>query len=724
MKVKVLYLLVAVSSLMGPLVWAETVTDIEPPISTHTIDPAPNAAGWNRSSPVSVNITATDNGTVAAIHYILDGGFEVTVDGSSASVSIVGEGTHTVEYWAVDEAGNEETPHNIATVKLDTTPPGIPEGLSPVDGTVTNDTTPTLSWDAPSDFGGSGIKNYRYQVDDDPDFSSPLRDGYTRNTHYSPRLTDGVYYWRIYARDNAGNKGDWTEGRQIIIDTEPPQITCPGDVTQDNDSGQCSAVVTWAVPIVSDNVGVASVSCDPPSGSTFPVGTTTVTCTATDLAGNVTTCSFGVTVNDVEPPITSFLATPPNPDNDPTPYFAWEATDSNGCTAPNDLLYSTRLDGGSWSEWSPDTSATIGPLSEGLHTFEVRAQDEAGNVEATASYAWVIDLTAPVPTIVVSPTTINQQVRLLTVTVTYDEPMDPSTAPVITLTGTHWGPQTPVGGGWSAGNTVYTAAFLHDGTQESIPAAVASIAPASGATDLAGNPETGAVSAPFVVDLVPPTVRVIVPEEEGQYVLNDDISALWEATDEFPGLDSASAADEVNTDMASGEPFYTGSVGFHEFTVTAVDLAGNVTTVTVLYQVVYNVHPGGVAGGAAGVEEEPVGFLDKSIAGGGGEVGIAQLEAIYTVGEVIHIRCSLTDAEGELVTDAVITCTLVRVHILPEREHYIILHLWPLDFDEETSLYYLDIGTEGLVPGIYDLWLGFDDGTHRRLRIRLEERAS
>ncbi|MCD6155021.1 MAG: hypothetical protein J7J22_04575, partial [Candidatus Verstraetearchaeota archaeon] len=348
------------------------------------------------------------------------------------------------------------------------------------------------------------------------------------------------------------------------------------------------------------------------------------------------------------------------------------------------------------------------------------------NTAADVSDAvFTVDNTAPIPTITVSPTTIYQDARLLTVTVTYNEPMDPTTAPVITLTGTHWGPQTPVDEGWTAGNTVYTATFLHDGTQESIPAAVASIAPGSGATDLAGNPETGgAVSAPFLVDLVPPEVRVAVPEVGRQYLLNAMVLAEWVAVDEFPGLDSASAADDVNTDMASGEPFYTGSVGFHEFTVTAVDLAGNVTTVTVPYQVVYNVHPGGVAGGAAGVEEEPVGFLDKSIAGGGGEVGIAQLEAVYTIGEGIHIRCSLTDAEGELVTDAIITCTLVEVRIFPEREHYIILHLWLLNFDAETGLYYLDIDTEGLIPGIYDLWLGFGDGTHRRLRIQLEEGVS
>jgi len=40
------------------------------------------------------------------------------------------------------------------------------------------------------------------------------------------------------------------------------------------------------------------VVCDPPSGSFFPVGTTTVTCTATDECGNESTCTFDVTITD------------------------------------------------------------------------------------------------------------------------------------------------------------------------------------------------------------------------------------------------------------------------------------------------------------------------------------------------------------------------------------------------------------------------------------------
>jgi len=61
------------------------------------------------------------------------------------------------------------------------------------------------------------------------------------------------------------------------------------------DGGAALAPVTYPAPTVSDNCTVASVSCVPASGSNFPVGTTTVSCTATDAAGNSSVCYFTVT---------------------------------------------------------------------------------------------------------------------------------------------------------------------------------------------------------------------------------------------------------------------------------------------------------------------------------------------------------------------------------------------------------------------------------------------
>src|SRR6185369_16303030 len=78
------------------------------------------------------------------------------------------------------------------------------------------------------------------------------------------------------------------------FDTTPPQITCPGNETQPVDLGKCTAAVTIN-PTISDDCSVSAV-CSPPSGSAFPIGTTTDTCTATDQAGLTNNCSFSVTV--------------------------------------------------------------------------------------------------------------------------------------------------------------------------------------------------------------------------------------------------------------------------------------------------------------------------------------------------------------------------------------------------------------------------------------------
>ncbi|MBI3414939.1 MAG: HYR domain-containing protein, partial [Verrucomicrobia bacterium] len=76
----------------------------------------------------------------------------------------------------------------------------------------------------------------------------------------------------------------------------PPTISCPTDITANSDPGQCFAVVSYPEPSVLGNA--VKVSCDPPSGSSFPVGVTRVTCMATDAEALTTTCSFNVVVND------------------------------------------------------------------------------------------------------------------------------------------------------------------------------------------------------------------------------------------------------------------------------------------------------------------------------------------------------------------------------------------------------------------------------------------
>ncbi|HEX6886161.1 MAG TPA: HYR domain-containing protein [Planctomycetota bacterium] len=80
-------------------------------------------------------------------------------------------------------------------------------------------------------------------------------------------------------------------------DTIPPTLSCPPSVFAFERYGTTPGEVVHYTISVSDNVDPApSAVCVPPSGSFFPLGTTVVTCTSTDTAGNQTSCEFPVTV--------------------------------------------------------------------------------------------------------------------------------------------------------------------------------------------------------------------------------------------------------------------------------------------------------------------------------------------------------------------------------------------------------------------------------------------
>jgi hypothetical protein len=82
-------------------------------------------------------------------------------------------------------------------------------------------------------------------------------------------------------------------GDLTVVDATPPVLHLPADITKNATSAQ-GAKVTYTV--TATDGGPVTVSCSPPSGSVFPIGVTTVTCTATDAQHNVTTGSFTVTV--------------------------------------------------------------------------------------------------------------------------------------------------------------------------------------------------------------------------------------------------------------------------------------------------------------------------------------------------------------------------------------------------------------------------------------------
>src|SRR2546422_11614321 len=93
------------------------------------------------------------------------------------------------------------------------------------------------------------------------------------------------------ATDSSGNSNS-ASFTVTVRDTTSPSIVAPADITAEATSS-AGAVVSYPAPTVSDAVDSnPTVVCYPASGSTFPLGSTTVTCTATDFSGNSVSATF------------------------------------------------------------------------------------------------------------------------------------------------------------------------------------------------------------------------------------------------------------------------------------------------------------------------------------------------------------------------------------------------------------------------------------------------
>jgi len=97
------------------------------------------------------------------------------------------------------------------------------------------------------------------------------------------------------AKDDAGNTASATQ-TVTVLDVEAPVFGLAAQsLLEVNATTPSGATVSFNTS-VTDNVRVTALSCEPASGSLFPVGHTTVTCTAGDAAGNTSSMSFSVSV--------------------------------------------------------------------------------------------------------------------------------------------------------------------------------------------------------------------------------------------------------------------------------------------------------------------------------------------------------------------------------------------------------------------------------------------
>jgi len=98
------------------------------------------------------------------------------------------------------------------------------------------------------------------------------------------------------ATDAAGNAATPTAFTVHVVDTTAPVLTLPANINTYATS-LSGAVVTFSTSATDFVDGSVPVTCIPVSGSTFPVGTTVVSCSATDSHGNTATGSFTVTIS-------------------------------------------------------------------------------------------------------------------------------------------------------------------------------------------------------------------------------------------------------------------------------------------------------------------------------------------------------------------------------------------------------------------------------------------
>ncbi len=167
----------------------------------------------------------------------------------------------------------------------------------------------------------------------------------------------------------------------VPADNTPPVLSMPNDITAEATSA-AGAVVTFTATANDAVDGAVAVTSSPASGSTFPLGDTTVTCTAKDAHGNTATKAFIVTVQDKTAPVISGV-----PDD-----IAVEADALGGSNVTYTMPTASDAVDGSVSVSATKASGSLFPV--GTTTVTFIATDKAGN-EATTSFKVTVNDTTP-----------------------------------------------------------------------------------------------------------------------------------------------------------------------------------------------------------------------------------------------------------------------------------------------------------------------------------------
>jgi hypothetical protein len=243
--------------------------DLTAPVITFAGRTPANANGWN-STAVTLNWNCTD-----ALSGVVSSTVSVTLTANGLNQSA----TRTCQ----DKAGNQNS-DTQSGINIDSTAPVITfAGRTPPNANGWNNTAVTLNWNCTDAL--SGVVSSAVSV--------------TLNTDGANQSATGT------CQDKAGNQRSDTQNG-INIDTVPPALIVPASVVA-NATSPSGAAVSYIVT-ASDALDPSPVViCSPSSGSVFPIGNTSVACTATDRAGNTSSGSFVVTVKGAAAQVNDLL---------------------------------------------------------------------------------------------------------------------------------------------------------------------------------------------------------------------------------------------------------------------------------------------------------------------------------------------------------------------------------------------------------------------------------
>jgi hypothetical protein len=322
--------------------------------------PHPLASGWY-GGPVRVTLTASDGlSGVATTRYSVDGGGAQLYDGG---FDFATKGIHTLTYWSVDNAGNEEdhsTSHTL-TLKIDDVAPTttVINPISPASGWFVVSGIP-VAFDAVD--AESGIHATYYRIDGGDAlvygeaFTEPLADG-----------SHSIEYWSI---DNAGNAEEH-HTTTVSVDTTAPSISAAVTSGTLGANGWYTTPVTVHFTCSDDGSGIAEGACPADETVSTDGAAQVVTGSVTDRAGNEASTSVTINLDQTGPTVTGANV-------DGKRYTLGETVPAPTCTA-------TDLGSGPASCVVTVTGGNANGV--GTFTWTATAKDRAGNATtSTGSY--------------------------------------------------------------------------------------------------------------------------------------------------------------------------------------------------------------------------------------------------------------------------------------------------------------------------------------------------